>query len=372
LFFQGGKGPYLWDLAGKKYIDYRAALGPIILGYCDPAVDAAAGRQIRRGIIFSMPGDREFELAELVCKVVPCAEMVRFLKTGGEAVNAAIRVARAYTGRSMILSQGYHGSHDQFFGADQASCGGILPSLKRYIRVFPYGELDTVGKYMKHHGERVAAIIVNAFDGSQLPPAGYLTGLRNVADKYGSLLIFDEVKTGFRLALGGAQERYKVVPHLGVFAKAMANGYPLAALAGERKVMSLLAGITTPLTAVTNTLAGELMSIAAAIATINRLRAPNVYTELYRNGQALMTGIRRLFVKHGLDGKVVGEPTFFKSWISGSGRGKIPLQTVFIRDLMRHGVFGEGEWLVTISHCKAVIKDTLDRVDDVLCELKRR
>jgi len=364
LYFTRAQGPHLWDLDGARYLDYRAALGPIILGYCHPEVDRAVKEQIDRGVIYSMPGDRELELARLVSDSVPGAENVRFLKTGAAAVDAAVRIARAYTGRELVLSQGYHGWHETFMAADPNSCRGVPSRLAGLLRRFGWGDLNAVRAQMREVGDQVACIILNVFEGRDPPPPGYLQGLLDLAEQYGALLVFDEVKTGFRLALGGAQERYGVTPHLTVLAKAMANGYPIAAVAGRREIMQVLDEPASPRVVVTNTLDGDLVGVAAAIATIKVLRRPSTYPRLYERGRILMQGLRQILTAHGLDAEVKGEPTHFKVALAGTDpRSGEPLNRRFIRELIRRGVFLTDEWLLTLAHTKAVVKRTLDIAD---------
>jgi len=364
LYFKKAKGPYLWDIDGNRFIDYAASLGPIILGYCHTAVDNAVKRQIDRGIIYSMPAELELELARLLVEVIPCAEMVRFLKTGGAAMDAAVRIARACTGREEILSSGYHGWHDVFMGTEKTWNRGIPRSMTRHTHTFGSGDLESATRIMKRRGEKIACIAVNPFAGWDIPTKSHLRGLLRLANKYGALLILDEVKTGFRLALGGAQERYGICPHLTVLAKAMANGYPISAVAGKRKIMQVFDDESAPRIAVTNTLAGDLVGIVAAIATIKVLKKPSTYRNLYRTGELLKKGLNSIFTEHGIEGEARGEPTYFLTRIQGvSGRKREPLGKIFIRELLSSGIYCRGEWDIMLAHDKEIVWRTLDIVD---------
>lgn len=373
LYFKKAKGPYLWDVDGNRFIDYRASLGPIILGYSYHQVDKAVKRQIDAGIIYSMPSEKELDLAQLLVEIIPSAEMIRFLKTGAAAVNAAVRIARAYTGREIILSQGYHGWEDIFMAADKSSNRGIPNCLSKQIHTFNYNDLQHAARIMKSKGNKVACIIVNPFNGFEKPSKEYLGGLLDLANKYGALLIFDEVKTGFRLALGGAQEKYGITPHLSVFAKAMANGYPISAVVGSRKIMQILNDKALPQTVITNTLAGELIGITAAIETIKILKKPSSYKRLYKTGRMLMDGLNDIFNRYNLEGEVQGEPTFFNTNIAGiSRKRKETLQTIFICELLKQGIFCLGDWLITLSHSEEVIEQTLSYVDKAAKNTRRK
>ncbi|HRU04243.1 MAG TPA: aminotransferase class III-fold pyridoxal phosphate-dependent enzyme [Candidatus Brocadiia bacterium] len=364
LYVARARGAHFWDLDGNRFIDCRAALGPIILGHCDPVVDAAVKEQIDRGVIYSMPSERELELAELVVQAVPSAEMVRFFKTGGAACNAAVRIARARTGREIVLSQGYHGWHDLFAAAEPASRRGVPAALQSLIHTFPYGGLDAAEHLMRQHGERVACIIVNAFAGGEPPPPGYLQGLRRLAHEQGALLIFDEVKTGFRLALGGAQERFGVLPDLTVLAKSMANGYPMAAVAGRRDIMAVLDEAASPGVMISNTLAGDLIGIAAAIATIRALKDTDAYARLHRSGETLMRGLQSILDRTGVEGAVLGEPAFFSMRIQGAHpRTGERLLMAVCREMLRAGVFCLGDFLITVAHDEAVVAEILERAE---------
>lgn len=367
LYFKKAKGCFIWDVDGNKYIDYRAALGPVILGYCHPEVDAAVKKQIDDGIIYSMPGDRELELALEIVDTVPSAEMVRFLKTGSAAVNAAVRLAMAYTGREIILSQGYHGWHDLFMVGKSM---GIPRALTGNVREFEYGDMERAAAIMKAEGDKIACIILNPFMGDSIPGREYLSGMKELAEKHGAALIFDEVKTGFRLALGGAQEKYGVIPHLTVLAKSMANGYPISAVAGVKNIMKLLENEAPLPTIVTGTHAGELMSIAASIQTIKILKREGSYQKLYRLGAMLMDGIKEAFEHYEMGGIVRGEPPFFKSCVAGESKDGTPLNSIFINELFKHGISTMGEWLMTLAHDEDAIALSLSSVNAALQKVR--
>ncbi|MCL6648799.1 MAG: aminotransferase class III-fold pyridoxal phosphate-dependent enzyme, partial [Chloroflexi bacterium] len=225
VYLERGAGSHVWDVDGNEYIDYPMALGPVILGHNEPAVTAAAIAQLERGIAFSLPHPLELELAELLVEVIPCAEMVRFGKNGSDATSGAIRAARALTGRDLIACCGYHGWQDWFIGTTSRS-RGVPAAVRALTRVFRYNDLASLEQVFAEHPGQVAAVILEPV-GVVPPQPGFLEGVRELAHRHGALLIFDEVVTGFRLALGGAQQLFGVTPDLACFGKALGNGFPV-------------------------------------------------------------------------------------------------------------------------------------------------
>jgi glutamate-1-semialdehyde aminotransferase len=283
IFASHARGSHVWDVDGNEYVDFVQALGPIVLGYCDPDVDAAVRAQLDRGMIYGLLAEAELTAAEAFVAAVPCAEQVRFLKSGAEATSAAARIARAYTGREVIVNCGYRGWHDAWNA--HRNDGGIPRVLEGVVQPFAYNDLESLEAALRAHRGNVAAVILDAA-GLQTPAPGFLEGVARLARDHGALLVFDEIVTGFRLGLGGAQEYFGVAPDLACFAKAMANGMPLAAVCGRREVM----GVADRLI-VTTTYGGEALSLAAATATIAKLRGGAVYPGIWRIGRRLMDGL---------------------------------------------------------------------------------
>lgn len=282
IYAERGEGGRIVDVDGNEYIDLVQALGPVILGYCYPAVDAAIAAQLERGIIYGLMSPLEVECAELIGEVVPCAEMVRFFKGGGEATAAAARVVRGYTKRQVILNCGYRGWPDVWSvvtgdpGVPAALAGSVVP----------FGEFDLAAverQFLAHRGQ-VAAVFLDIQ--RTAPPPGYLAAVKELCHEHGALLVYDEIVTGFRLALGGMQEYCGVTPDLACFAKAMANGMPLACVAGRAEVMASMAERSISIT-----YGGEALSLAAAIATLRELRAKQVNAYLWELGASLQRGL---------------------------------------------------------------------------------
>jgi len=258
LVIDRGDGAHVYDMDGKRYVDYQLGFGPVILGHGHPAVAAAVAEAAAAGTTFAMTTAREVEAAEAFRAAVPWVDRLRFTNTGTEATMHAIRLARAHTGRELIVKfeGGYHGAHDYVLfsvsGAAVDSLGsrrspvplqdspGIPEAIQSLIRVVPFNDLEAMERLFRSEGHLIAAMLIEPMLGNfmgLMPDDGYLEGLRRICDEHGSVLIFDEVKTGFRLGLGGAAETFGIVPDLGTFAKCMGNGFPVAAVAGRDAVI---------------------------------------------------------------------------------------------------------------------------------------
>lgn len=275
LLLDRGMGARVWDTQGREYIDYVGGLLPVVLGYCDPDVDAAIKVQLEKGISFSFPTKLELELAELLRSIIPCADMVRFGKNGSDVTTAAVRLARYHTRRDKILLtyNNYHGWHDWSIGCKGAQ--GVPEPVKNLSQAIPYGDLEYLERFLVT--EQYAAFIIE--------PNGdkdYLQRAKILCEHHRTLLIFDEIITGFRVHLGGAQSYYGVKPHLACFGKAMANGMPISALVGREDIMQSMERIFY-----SGTFAGECLSIAAAIACIKKIKSEFVIERLKAVGRKL-------------------------------------------------------------------------------------
>jgi glutamate-1-semialdehyde 2,1-aminomutase len=318
-------GSHLWDVDGNEYIDYRLGFGPVILGHSYPAVHERIHKYDERGIIFALDNPLEVNVAEKVRAVVPSAEMVRFSVTGTEATMHAIRIARGYTGREKIIKfEGtYHGAHDNLLfsteppfdsprGVPFPSSLGIPRAVSELIIVQEWNDFDSIEKTVSKHGDEIAAIICEPVMGNAavIPPVpGFLKFLKELSDHHGIVLIFDEVKTGFRLAPGGAQQLFGVTPHLSTFAKSLANGYPVSMITGSREVMSV---VGPKKVAHGGTYAGNPISMAAAEATLDEFVTKHVHESINKFGENLMKGIRQILEDRHVQGIVQGFPSMFQ------------------------------------------------------------
>jgi glutamate-1-semialdehyde aminotransferase/spore coat polysaccharide biosynthesis protein SpsF (cytidylyltransferase family) len=282
-FLSRGQGSHVWDVDGNEYIDYIASLCPVVLGYDYPAVSAAAIRQIHDGTVLSLPHPLEVELAERLVEIIPCAEMVRFGKNGSDVTAGAVRVARAFTGREKIACCGYHGWQDWYIGTTTRRLG-VPVSTQQLTLPFQYNDPAGLERLFAENPNEIAAVIMEPV-GVTEPKDQFLHKVKQLAHKHGALLIFDEIVTGFRMALGGAQEYFGVTPDLACFGKALANGFPLAAVVGARQFMKLFDDVFFSFT-----FGGEAVSLAAAIATIQELQEKNVIAHLWQQGKTLQDG----------------------------------------------------------------------------------
>jgi glutamate-1-semialdehyde 2,1-aminomutase len=304
VFMDHAEGPYLYDVDGNRYLDYIQSWGPMILGHAHPAVVQAVSEASSRGFSFGAPTPAESELAKLVIESVPSIEMVRFVNSGTEATMSALRLARAFTGRKKIIkfSGCYHGHADMLLaqaGSGVATMGlpdspGVPAEATQHTLLAPYNDSDAVEALFRQYPREIAAIIVEpvaANMGLVLPESGFLERLRELADGDEALLIFDEVITGFRVALGGMQERVDILPDLTCLGKIVGGGLPVGAYGGRSDIMQQVAPIGAMYQA--GTLSGNPLAMAAGIATVNELRRPGRYEELERKGRMLEEGVMR-------------------------------------------------------------------------------
>jgi glutamate-1-semialdehyde 2,1-aminomutase len=388
LVFERADGPILIDADGNRLIDYYLGMGPMILGHTPAEVVRAVERQLARGILFGGQSGIEARAAELVCEMVPCAERVRFNSCGSEAVQAALRLARAATGREQLVKFAghYHGWFDNVLWSTAppqdatgpvAGSRGQLAQTAATLTVLPWNDLPAVRARLQQRD--VAGVIMepamcNA--GSIAPLPGYLEGVRAACDETGTVLIFDEVITGFRLGPGGAQARFGVTPDLAVFAKAIASGFPVAAVAGRADIMDLFShGVVHG-----GTYNGQAVAMAACIATLERLGQPGTYERIDEQGQRLMDGIRARLAEAGIVSVVTGFPAIFhvafgltrpaRNWTDLLGVDR-KRYIAFTTALLYRGVraLERGAWFLSTEHDATVIDATLDAVSSAAREL---
>ncbi len=361
-FIEQADGCRIKDVDGRWYIDYRCSLGPIILGYRYPEVDKAVRAQMKKGVLFSMASPLEIDVAELLVDMIPGIEQVRFMKTGNDANSAAIRLARAYTGRDRIATCGYHGYADWF------SCGtgrapsnfpregnGVPKALDSFVTRLPYGDIDALHELFDEHADSLAAVITVPYDWNELVGHEFLKTLRELCDKNGTVLIFDQVLTGFRLAKGGAQEYFGVIPDLSTYAKAMANGYPLSAYTGKKEIMQKLNDVI-----ITTTYAGETLSLAASKATLTVMNREPVQEYIWKMGKRLMGGFDTIAAEMGISYRTFGLPPAIQFHFDDDPAINNKLQTIFFRELFRGGIFATRPFLISYSHQPGDIDETIE------------
>jgi glutamate-1-semialdehyde 2,1-aminomutase len=395
LVIERGEGPYLIDADGNRLIDYYLGMGPMILGHSPDSVKAAVAAQLERGLLFAGQSEIEIEAARLVCEMVPCAERLRFASSGSEAVQAAIRLARATTGRKTIVKfEGhYHGWMDNILWSVApapdaagpreapnavAASNGQDPDAGRNTVVLPWNDLAALEKRLA--SEDVALVIMEPVmcnSGGILPLPGYLEDVRAACTRHGTILLFDEVITGFRLAPGGAQQRLGVTPDLATFGKAIANGFPVAALAGRADLLDRFAtgGIVHG-----GTYNAQPIAMAATVATLKTLAEPGAFAAIERSGQRLMDGLGDALRDAGVTARISGFPGIFNVAldVSGTARDYRDLAGVnktryvaFTTALLRRGVraLERGAWFLSTAHDEAVIDATIAAARDAAREI---
>ncbi|PCJ32947.1 MAG: glutamate-1-semialdehyde-2,1-aminomutase [Gammaproteobacteria bacterium] len=311
LFFRKGKGAWITDVEGKRYIDYIGSWGPMILGHAHPEVISAVQEAVTHGLGFGAPTEIEIEMADTLCELVPSMELVRMVSSGTEATMSAIRLARGFTKRDKIVKfEGcYHGHADSLLvkagsGAltlGEPSSAGVPASLAEHTLTLTYNDLDSVRACFAELGEQIACIIVEPVAGNMncIPPAdGFLQGLRAICDQSGAVLIFDEVMTGFRVALGGAQEYYNVKPDLTTLGKVVGGGLPVGAFGGRRDIMECIAPLGPVYQA--GTLSGNPVAMAAGLSTLKLVQQTDFHKQLDAKAKALVTGLKQRAEKAGI------------------------------------------------------------------------
>jgi len=354
-FLARGKGAYVWDVDENRYIDYINGLGPTILGHAYGPLNEAVYEQMKLGVSFSLPHTVEVEVAELLCEIIPCAEMVRFGKNGSDATAGAVRLARAYTGRDLVFCCGYHGWQDWYIGTTSRN-RGVPQAVRELTIAFAYNDIESLRQLFEKHAGKVACVIMEPV--SFVPPGeGYLQAVQALCRQHGALLIFDEIVTGFRLHLGGAQSLFGVTPDLACFGKAMANGFPLAAVVGRREIMRLMEEVFFSFT-----FGGDASSLAACKATIQEMRRHNVIAHLERIGQRLKDGCNEIIRSVGLQNRAscIGFPqwTIF-SLKDKQGKPCMVLRSLFQQEVLRRGILTHGAHLVSFAHNDATVDETL-------------
>jgi len=362
-YLKRGKGSHVWDVDGNEFLDYNMAIGPLSLGYCYPRVDEAVIAQLKDGITFSMMHELEVILAELVHRIIPNAEAIRISKTGADVTSAAVRVARAFTGRKKVLCCGYHGWHDWYISVTSRN-GGIPSEIMDLSSTFGYNDLDSVRDALD--GD-VACVILEPFV-FEAPANNFLQELQVLCQANGSLLIFDEMWTGFRIAIGGAQEYFGVVPDLACYSKAFANGMPISLLTGRKEIMDLFKEEVFFFT----TFGGEALSLAAAVATIQEMIDKNVPLYLAEKGKRLKDGYNSIAAALGIADYTRCTGYDCRSLVSFDATAGNPLElkSFVQQELIRKGILWSGFHNMSYSHTDEDIAYTLEAYREVLGMLK--
>ncbi len=358
-----GKGSHVWDADGNEYIDFNMGIGPIVLGYCYNKVDEAIIRQLKDGITFSMMHPLEVDLSEKIRSIVPNAESVRFSKTGCDATAAAVRLARAFTKREKVLCCGYHGWHDWYIGVTDRDMG-IPEAVKDLTYTFNYND---IGSLEQSIDSDTACVILEPFV-FELEKNNFLKEVQDLCKKNGILLIFDEMWTGFRIAVGGAQEYFGVIPDLACYSKAIANGMPLSVITGREDVMRLLDRDVFFFT----TFGGEALSLAAAMATIDEIKNNNVPSHLSSQGEKLREGYNNIAMNLGMAyTKCSGYNCRTIVTFDVSAGNPLEMKSLVQQEMIKRGVLWGGFHNMCFMHSDDDIEYTLKAYKDVLPILKK-
>lgn len=360
MFMERGDGCYVWDVDGNKFVDFICALGPITLGYNNKNVNDAVIKQMNKGMIFSTQAQVEVELAEKLCQIVPCAEKVKFVKNGGDATTAAVRLSRAFTGREMVAMSGYHGMHDWSIGASENN-KGVPKCVCELTKNFIYNDINNLKELLEKYPGQFAAVILEPIQGNGTTTE-YLSEVKNLTKEHGALLIFDEVVSGFRYALGGGSEYYGVTPDLAAFGKGMGNGLAISAVAGRADVMDLIEkGIFISLT-----FGGDAMAMAGALATIGELEKKGVYEHFWKMGALMKNGILEKIKKYKLERIISFSGLEPHAGVSFEGVGSLSyldINSIYSFYMIGQGILTLAINNINISHTEKEIKMFIDAAD---------
>jgi glutamate-1-semialdehyde 2,1-aminomutase len=398
LVVERGEGSRVWDVAGREYIDYHLSSGPALLGHAHPAITQAVQQQLPKGTTFFFLNEPEIRLAQKLVDAIPCADVVLYTGSGTEATFYALRVARAWTKRNKVLKfeGAWHGMHDYgLWGTvpTQASAYpqalpdsvGVPRETGETVLVTPFNETQRAVEVIERHAHELAAVMVEPLQRVLTPEPGFLQAVREVTRKHGIVMIYDEIVTGFRIAWGGAQERYGVVPDLACYGKAISGGFPLAAVAGNAEIMSVLDARSRPKAEVvwaTNTLNGNPVCAAAGVAALDVLAQPGVYDQLHRLGSRLRTGMVEAAARHGYKVQAPGEDAVWgirfterplRTWMDLTTHNK-DLGWRWAIELMKRGLLvnPNEKFYISLAHTDADVTHTLGVVDEAFAALRKQ
>jgi len=355
LFIEKGEGSKVWDVDGNEYIDFMNALLCVSIGYADQDITNAVCDQIKTGVSFSLPHRLETEVAEKLISMIPCAEKVRFGKNGSDATSAAIRLARAYTKREVVLVCGYHGWQDWYIGSTSRNLG-VPESTQALTKVFKYNDIGSLKQVVEQNRNSVAAIIMEPMN-VEYPKEGYLEAVKEIAKDEGAVFIFDETITGCRFAKGGAQELFGVTPDLATFGKGLANGFPLSAVVGKAEIMDVMNDIFF-----SGTFGGETASLSAAKVVLDKVDTLDTPQKINAIGRYLLESLNHLINELGCEHFLgtAGHPSWSFLTISDSGSyNSFELKTLFMQEVLKRGILTIGTHNISYSHSKQDINQLI-------------
>jgi glutamate-1-semialdehyde 2,1-aminomutase len=372
-FIVRGEGCQIWDVDGNQFIEYGMGLRTVTLGHAFEPVVEAAYRQMQLGINFNRPAKIEVDLAETMLEIVAGADMVKFAKNGSDVTTAAVKLARAYTGRDLIAicgDQPFFSTDDWFIGTTEMNAGIPQATIEMTLK-FRYNDMESLRLLFDQHPNQIACVMMEA-EAATPPGADYLNQVKKLCEERGAVLIFDEMITGFRWHLGGAQKFHEVVPHLSTFGKAMGNGFAIAALAGKREIMRLggLDHDQKRVFLLSTTHGAETHALAASLETIRIYRECNVVEFLWKQGQRLRVGINQAITRHKVAGQIelLGRPcNLIYRTKDADGQPSQAFRTLFLQELIHGGIVAPS-FVVSFSHSDELIDRTIDVVDQALAK----
>jgi glutamate-1-semialdehyde 2,1-aminomutase len=393
-----GEGAHVWDVAGREYIDYHLGSGPVLLGHAHPAITAAVSAQLPKGTTYYFLNEPEIELAGRLVDAIPCADAIHYVGSGTEATFYSLRMARAFTGRNKILKfeGAWHGMHDyglwgtvprtaSRYPRAEPDSVGVPPQAGETVLVAPFNDVGRACELIEENARELAAVIVEPLQRVLLPEPGFLEAVREVTRRHGIVLVFDEIVTGFRIAWGGAQERYGVVPDLACYGKAVSGGLPLAAIAGKADIMSVLDARSRPREQVvwaTHTLSGNPVCAAAGCAALDVLAEPGVYDRLRAIGARLRKGLVEAGTRHGFSVQAPGEDAVFgirftdrkplRTWMDLTTADK-DLGSRWALELIKRGLLvnPNEKFYISIAHSDEDVARTLAIADEAFAALRK-
>lgn len=355
-YIQRGSGSHVWDVDGNEYIDYPMGLGPVILGHAHPVINAAVKDQLEMGSTFTHMHPIEVEVAELIRDMLPMAEMVRYGKNGSDATTAAVRCARAYTGRSKIAHCGYHSWHDWYIGGTSRNLG-VPDWNQQQLLKFQYNDIESLHQLFVQHPDEIALVIMEpvVFD----PPQNeFLQAVKALAEANGAVFCLDEIITGFRWATGGASAYFDVIPHIATFGKAMSNGFPVSAIAGQAEYMQVFDDIF-----MSGTYGGETISLRATQATLAFIAENSVIEHIWAMGERIQAGYNTAVQEVGLSDYTqcigMAPRTFIQFHDPDEAIPMLHLKSLFQQEVVKRGILFNGNHLLTYSHTEADIDYTV-------------
>lgn len=372
IFLDHGKGSHVWDVDGNEFVDWVCSYGPLVLGHCNENVDNAVIENIKNGFCFTLFHPVHNELIKKLLSIMPWAEMAKVLTSGSDATAAAIRMARVYTEKDKVIRWGYHGWHDWSYGGagtDRASYG-VPKSAAADILTFNYNDLNSLEEVFKNNKGKVACVIMQPFESSkELPSDGFLEGVKKIAHDNDAILIFDEIRSGFRVALGGALEYFNVTPDMACFSKAMANGYPISVVMGKKDIM-----LPSQKTRISATFFPNTFPMVAALATIKEIQDRNGIEYMWKQGTRLVKGFETMINDSGIEAKMIGLPVVPMLKFNYDDPDKNEMaKNVFFTDVIEKGIFlhPSHHWFLSLAHTDKDVDDTLSAAGEGFKKLRK-